>query len=134
MIPCGFTWGNWPGGGDMSNPERESPAQRGEPTPSYDQIFEILSSRRRRTVLYYLTETPNGVTTVAELVECLRAAESSMGTDQSTTDIASVLQHVHLPKLEEVGVIEHDARSQTVRYRGQPSLDELLEHTYHKEH
>ncbi|AEH35352.1 hypothetical protein Halxa_0713 [Halopiger xanaduensis SH-6] len=47
--------------------------------------------------------------------------------------IRTELQHVHLPKLEDAGVLEHDPRSETVRYWTQPSLEEWLEHAYHKE-
>jgi len=43
------------------------------------------------------------------------------------------LQHIHLPKLEDAGILEQDPRSETVRYWGQPSVEEWLEHAQHKE-
>jgi hypothetical protein len=43
------------------------------------------------------------------------------------------LQHIHLPKLEDAGILEQDPRSETVRYWSQPSVEEWLEHAQHKE-
>ncbi|RKD94979.1 hypothetical protein ATJ93_1826 [Halopiger aswanensis] len=61
------------------------------------------------------------------------AASVSTATGDRRQQIQTELQHIHLPKLEDAGVLEHDPRSETVRYWTQPSLEEWLEHAYHKE-
>ncbi|ELY95108.1 hypothetical protein C483_02051 [Natrialba hulunbeirensis JCM 10989] len=143
----------------MCKTGRESTQHAVEATPSLDLIFELLSNQRRRYALYTLYEQSDGVATVEELTDSIvsferRYAESASSTESPSTAIhrqhssradsqvagedqhqvvETELQHVHLPKLEEVGVIEHDRRSQMVRYWSQPSLEEWLEHAHHKE-
>ncbi|OAQ53976.1 hypothetical protein HTG_00170 [Natrinema mahii] len=116
--------------------------------PSLDLVFDLLSNRRRRYALYYLNQRSDGVATVAALAKNVVAFEriAAGGADRDSArspadagpadgqDTVRVeLRHVHLPKLEDAGVLEHDRRSETVRYWGQPSLEEWLEHAHHKE-
>ncbi|ELY98326.1 hypothetical protein C482_12442 [Natrialba chahannaoensis JCM 10990] len=143
----------------MCKTGRESTQRAVEATPSLDHIFELLSNQRRRYALYTLYEQSDGVATVEELTDAIVAfdrrygeseaecesestavrgnnshhTEGQLTTDEQHHVVETELQHVHLPKLEEVGVIEHDRRSQTVRYWSQPSLEEWLEHAHHKE-
>ena len=134
----------------MRETEGEGTALTAEVTPSLDLVFDLLSNSRRRYALYYLNEQPDGVATVENLTEKVidfeRAIESddadadstaNGGSGPSSTDRRSgvqlELQHTHLPKLEDAGVLEHDRRSETVRYWSQPSLEEWLEHAHHKE-
>ncbi|MXV62498.1 hypothetical protein GS429_10565 [Natronorubrum sp. JWXQ-INN-674] len=60
-------------------------------------------------------------------------ADCSSDLEQRRLRVRTELQHTHLPKLEDAGVLEHDQRSETVRYWTQPSLEEWLEHAQHKE-
>ncbi|ELY86196.1 DUF7344 domain-containing protein [Natrinema altunense] len=118
--------------------------------PSLDLVFDLLSNSRRRYVLYDLNDRPDGVATIENLTENVISLEEATACDDadgesptgSTADSDSMdrrtgvqleLQHVHLPKLEDAGVLEHDRRSETVRYWNQPSLEEWLEHAHHKE-
>lgn len=130
----------------MRETEGEPATVTAHPTPSLDLIFDLLSNRRRRYALYYLHEQPDGVASVDEIADGvveLQFAESSPATDgraDADTDfdrqrrqIRTELQHTHLPKLADAGVLEHDQRSETVRYWTQPSLAEWLEHARHKE-
>ncbi|ELY64489.1 DUF7344 domain-containing protein [Natrinema versiforme] len=133
----------------MRETEGEPAALTGEATPSLDLVFDLLSNSRRRYALYFLNDRPDGVATVDTLTENVIALErtidgdetdaaetatvaDSISADRQTTVLAE-LQHSHLPKLEDAGVLEHDRRSETVRYWGQPSLEEWLEHARHKE-
>ena len=122
----------------MRETEGEPTTLAVEATPSLDTIFEILANRRRRHVLYYLYEQPDGVATLEELSGVVESIEAETQTDANDDDerrerIKTELHHAHLPKLEDAGVIEHDRRSETVRYWTQPSLEEWLEHAHHKE-
>ncbi len=118
-------------------------------TPSLDLVFDLLSNGRRRYALYYLNQRSDGVATVAALAknvvafERVAAEDADRDSTRSPSDrdgesagrgtVRLELRHVHLPKLEGAGVLEYDRRSETVRYWGQPSLEEWLEHAHHKE-
>lgn len=114
----------------MRETERETAPARATSAPSLDAVFDVLSDRRRRYALYYLHGLTDGVATVDEIADHVLSRE---GTKVDRSRIVTSLQHVHLPRLDDVGVLEHDARSETVRYWGQPSLEEWLEHAKHKE-
>ncbi len=122
----------------MRETEGGSPSLAATTAPSLDVIFDILSNRRRRHVLYYLNDRPDGVATVEELTDVVLTQECD-GFDPSTDPVEQRnriqidLQHVHLPKLADAGIVDHDRRTETVRYWTQPSLTEWLEHAQHKE-
>lgn len=46
---------------------------------------------------------------------------------QDLQHVAARLHHSALPKLHEADVLEYDARSDSVRYRGRPELDVLID-------
>ncbi|OVE84125.1 DUF7344 domain-containing protein [Natronolimnobius baerhuensis] len=124
----------------MRETEQASTPLEADVTPSLDEVFRLLSSRRRRYTLYHLYEQDDGVATATELTNHVARLEVAADetpptevTDELITTIRTELQHVHLPKLEDAGVLEQDQRSETVRYWTQPSLEEWLEHAYHKE-
>ncbi|WP_436344395.1 DUF7344 domain-containing protein [Natronorubrum sp. FCH18a] len=145
----------------MRETEREPAKITAEVTPSLDLIFDLLSNRRRRYALYYMHDQPDGVATLDELANAIvalqgtdsseesaianeasatasetdtsDAADSDTDCDQRRLQVRTELQHTHLPKLEDAGVLDHDQRSETVRYWNQPSLEEWLEHAKHKE-
>ncbi|QCS42453.1 hypothetical protein [Natrinema versiforme] len=131
----------------MREREGEATAVTGDATPSLDLVFELLSNSRRRYALYYLNDRPAGVATVENLAENVIALERTIDGDEGDTaepitvadsaagqtGVRTELQHIHLPKLEDAGILEHDQRSETVRYWSQPSLEEWLEHAHHKE-
>lgn len=140
----------------MRETEGESTKITAQVTPSLDLIFDLLSNRRRRYALYYLHEQPDGVASTEEIADAVVARQSTpSNTEEEATNVSTdvdtdseesepdpeqrrlrvrtELQHIHLPKLEDAGVIEHDQRSETVRYWTQPSLEEWLEHAHHKE-
>ena len=117
----------------MREPEREATRLTAAGTPSLDQIFDLLSDRRRRYVLYCLYGSQDGVATVDDVAEYVLTLEGSTVTAETRQRLMTTLGHIHLPRLEDAGIVEYDTRSNTVRYWGQPSLEEWLEHAYHKE-
>lgn len=118
----------------MRNSEREPTPDRVVEPPSLDEIFELLANQQRRYVLYHLREVTGGVTTMEELAENVVALQDQSGPpDGPRGPVLTSLRHVHLPKLQDAGVLEYDPRSEAIRYWGQPSLDEWLEHAMHKE-
>lgn len=117
----------------MRETERETPTRPVAETPSLDLVFDLLADQRRRYALYYLYDSTDGVATVDEIADHVVSLEDQCQVDDPQSHVITALQHVHLPKLEDAGVLEHDTRSQTVRYWSQPSLEEWLEHAQHKE-
>lgn len=117
----------------MRETERESDRLSTLSAPSLDAVFEILSARRRRYVLYSLHEAPEGVASIEDVAERVSLLERSDGDESRFAEVRTSLCHVHLPKLEDAGFVEYDSRSETVRYWPQPSLEEWLEHARHKE-
>lgn len=108
----------------------------GEQRSSMDEFLSLLSNRRRRDVLYHLSETK--VASIESLATTIAAREASVPAARvSADDRESVLidlYHTHLPKLADRRLIEYDRRSDTVR-RSAPGdeLEALLERCYELE-
>lgn len=84
---------------------------------SPDVVFEILSSRRRRMVLYLLRQRGNEAT-VNELAEEIAALENDVPVEELTSQqqkrVYVSLYQTHLPKLDQTGIIDYDADEGTV--------------------
>lgn len=93
-----------------------------------DAVFDALGHQRRRTVLHYLRERPDGRSSVDELAEAL-ADRRGNGTDDGPTPerVTASLVHHHLPKLEDAGVVEYETETGTVRYLDDPLASACLE-------
>jgi len=76
----------------------------------------------RRQICLFLMRSDQSVVTVDNLVEIL-ADE-----DDDRERLAIDLHHRHLPKLSDAGIVEYDARSNTTRYWGQPTVEKWAEH------
>jgi hypothetical protein len=96
-------------GEQPANVPRTDGAGRGSRSRSLDEIFKLLTDRRRREALYVLNrrEEPITVTRLAEEVAAV--------TDAGPERVAISLHHVHLPKLDAASIVEHDAEAGTVR-------------------
>lgn len=79
-----------------------------------DDTLDVLRSGHRREILYQLEDAATEVVGLEELVDA-ELARNPGATDRKA--VAANLHHVQLSKLDEVGWIEYDARSGTVRYR-----------------
>ena len=93
---------------------------------SAEVIFDLLSIRRRRQAMYFLTDQV-GAISLYELSDALTVWETG-DRDRHRQRIATGLYHRHLPKLVEAGVVEHDSETDTIELlpaaeRLQPYLD-----------
>lgn len=92
-------------------PEADSDTTEGL---SRDDIFEVLSNRRRRYVLHYLTQNGDAAT-LGQAAEQVAAWENETRVDEVTADqrkrVYTSLQQFHLPKLDDQNVVEFDDRS-----------------------
>jgi hypothetical protein len=105
-------------------------------TDSFDSVFDVLSVARRRYLLYHLFRMEGDVAELDDAVDAVRQYGAAGPDETERPDRETVridLHHVHLPKLAEAGVLDFDRRQGTIRMRGSPLLEELVEHAYHKE-
>jgi len=83
-----------------------------------DEVFEILSSQRRRMVLYYL-RTHDEAATVNELAEQIAAWENEIDIEELTSQqrkrVYVSLYQTHLPKLAETNIVDYDVDEGSVR-------------------
>lgn len=94
--------------------------------------FELVNDARRQAVLVELYECPREVVPLERLAaqvaetELLVAGSGSEGPADHEQRIAISLHHVHLPKLASAGVIAYDTDERTCRYRGNETLESIL--------
>lgn len=82
-----------------------------------ERLLEALNHRRRRELLYLLQDT--GAIDVESVVRCMAASELDAPppeiSDDVLLDVNIALHHNHLPRLEELGLVEFDRRSEMLR-------------------
>jgi hypothetical protein len=97
------------GGG--SSGERPDGGVTDEASLSTDAIFETLSSRRRRFALHYLKQRdePVGIRDLSEQVAAWEnGTPVSAVTPKERKRVYTALHQTHLPKMDKLGVVEHD--------------------------
>ncbi|MBV0923100.1 MULTISPECIES: DUF7344 domain-containing protein [Haloarcula] len=81
---------------------------------SRDRVFDILSSPRRRYVLYFLRTEPNPIQ-LTDLAEHVAAWENDTTVEELSTQqrkrVYVSLYQTHLPKLADSGLVEYDEDS-----------------------
>ena len=92
----------------------------GQSSLSKDEIFEVLSNRRRRQIIRFLQDQ-DGRSTTSELAEYIAAVENDTSVPQLTSSqrkrVYVGLYQNHLPRMDELGVIEYAKNRGTVRLR-----------------
>ncbi|WP_424003307.1 DUF7344 domain-containing protein [Haloarcula salina] len=80
-----------------------------------DQIFSLLSNRRRRNLLRFV-ESAGGESAVPAITDHL--AQSEYGSDEVSAsqrkNVYVSLHQTHLPKLADAGVVEYDEQTKRV--------------------
>lgn len=131
-----------PGGADSPDefpPEQHYP-EDGEYNLPLDHIFEILKNSRRRQTLHYLREH-GGETTLSDVAEHIAALEN----DTTPRAITSAqrkrayigLYQCHLPKMDDMNVIEFDQNRGTIELgpnaaQLEPYLDDPTQRDWYK--
>ncbi|MBS3761305.1 DUF7344 domain-containing protein [Halodesulfurarchaeum sp.] len=97
--------------GPNSNGADGEPINVGAPPLTTEEIFHILSNRRRRFALHYLDQVEDPVT-IRDLSEQIAAWEHDIDrsavTPKQRKRTYTALHQGHLPKLDRLGVIEYD--------------------------
>ncbi|VTT87314.1 hypothetical protein DM2_648 [Halorubrum sp. DM2] len=79
--------------------------------PEKDELYDLLSSHRRRYVLHYCKQTEEPVT-LSELAEQVTAWEHDKTVPEITSSerkrVYTSLQQTHLDRLENAGLVEYD--------------------------
>ena len=87
---------------------------------THSEYFQLLSADRRRVALEALAEqtAPVELDALAAAVAAREKDEDTV-TEERVTQVASMLHHVHLPKMADFGVVEYDL--DTCRIESSPS-------------
>lgn len=93
---------------------------------STDTAIELVSDRFRRRILLTLIQSDEEAIDLETLLDAIDSPAESVATARSRRNRLVSLQHNHLPKLAECGVIDYDFRSETVRYNETTSVEKLL--------
>lgn len=99
----------------------------GVPAESVDDALSLLADRRRRYALYHLRD--RAATTDREATVSLQGLARRVAAVERGTDPEQVLedefervylglQHNHVPRLEDAGVVEYDEDDRRVRFVG----------------
>lgn len=96
-----------------------------DPDVNTDDLFELLSNRRRRYVLSYLQSMDDTVMELAELGEWLLTQEADRENNQHDA-VAIALHHIHLPKMAECEIIDYNASKNTIRYDRRPDREQRV--------
>lgn len=86
--------------------------------PSAPERFKDRCCTYYPAVLGYFHSHSIEVATIDDLVSYIRAQDEPRAND---TQIATYLHHITLPRLADAGCIDYDTRSNTARYRRDPS-------------
>ena len=87
---------------------------------SYDESFDLLSNTRRRYALYYLRRNGEAAT-LGDLSDHIAAWENGVDPEEVTYQerkrVYTSLQQVHLPRMDDLGVVAFDSQSGVVERR-----------------
>lgn len=94
--------------------------------PGWDGILGCLADKHRRIVLSTLHghDAPMDRSELAGPVARSERTDEVTGNGNSIGEVLQELHHVHLPALDQAGLIEYDRDSGQVSYLGHPELDE----------
>jgi len=156
VLPSGSTAMTETPGSSESNGSSGSGEGREEMSLlTLSESFEVLSLRRRRTILRCFAERPDDRVDFQDLVEAVSAHEADEGEPGDPTieeraraprrqRVAIGLHHDDLPRLAEAGLLEYDRWRGEVRYNRDDRIDALLartvedneydEHAQHDDH
>ena len=97
--------------------EAHQPMYR-SPTLDETEIHKVLSNGRRRQVLQHLGKTPGRIN-VWELSRSIAEAETNASPppEDLHKSVYSSLHQTHLPKLQEMGIVEYDQEENAIELR-----------------
>lgn len=130
------TWADEGGGINDAAPNLASRTRLSDVSEHHDVIFDVLSVARRRYLIYYLLAVDGNVVEFETAVNAVYQYEvggAEPDDDVPRENVRIDLHHVQVPRLVEAGILEYDRRQGTIRFRGDPALEEWAEHARYKE-
>jgi DNA-binding transcriptional ArsR family regulator len=96
---------------------------------SLDACLQVVADRNRRRIIHHLRHEATGTTKFDDLVEQIssRASDSKNGPPRDREELAMQLQHTHLPKLADHGVVEYEHRTGAVQYHPDEQVETVLD-------
>ncbi|MEF8783380.1 MAG: ArsR family transcriptional regulator [Haloarculaceae archaeon] len=91
-----------------------------------DACLRVIADGCRRRMIQQLRREADGTMSFEDLVGGLQSA-SDDDRRRNPEQIAIDLEHTHLPKLANHGVVEYDRRSGAVRYRPDEHIEAILD-------
>lgn len=84
-------------------------------TDARGAAYELLANRRRRHVLSYLRDHPHEEIPIDDLTSQVIARELMAGEGPVDPEsVSATLHHVHLPKLDDAGIVDYDEDAHVV--------------------
>ena len=112
---------------DYPPPIETAPSTSHRDQAAVNQLFDILASERRRTVLSYVMTYPGETISREEIVDAVLDCEPDEPGPISHRECLEIdLHHVHLPKLANSIIIDYDSMSGTVEYRASDDVESFL--------
>ena len=90
-----------------------------------DDTLNLLSNEYRRNIMYHMKEAEENNFTYDDITKAL--VENNYVSEKQADRFQVQMSHVHLPKMEESGLVEQDEASGTVRYLPSEDVENLLE-------
>jgi hypothetical protein len=96
---------------------------------SLDACLRLVADPHRRRVIHYLRHEATGVTTIEDLADQIhrRAPDAKDDPPRDREALAIQLQHTHLPKLADHGVVEFEHTTGAVRYHPDAQVETVLD-------
>lgn len=95
--------------GEVAGEVGSGPIDGGSPNISDDELFEVLSNRRRRYTVHALEET-NGAAEIGDVAEQVAAWEYDVDIDEVSYEerkrVYTALQQSHLPMMDDAGIVK----------------------------
>ncbi|WP_243837898.1 hypothetical protein [Halobacterium sp. R2-5] len=112
--------------GDGLSGESQTAADQSTDAPTEDELFDVLSNRRRRYAAHAL-KSEDGAMDLGDVAEQVAAWEYGVDVEQVSYEerkrVYTALQQSHLPMMDEAGVVDFDKNRGTVEPT--PSLDDV---------
>lgn len=105
---------------------QSAPGEVGREGPTEDDLFEVLSNRRRRYAVHALEQAGESME-IGDVAERVAAWEYDVDRANLSYDerkrVYTALQQTHLPKMDDVGIVDYDKHRGTIEPR--PALDDV---------
>jgi len=105
------------------------PAEREQSIPP-DEVLSAVANEQRRAIIDSLNSASENTldydTLVDRVADTVRDEERVGISDEQRQRVRIALRHTHLPKLEEIQVIDYDAETGHVQFVGDEMVQEVL--------